>query len=64
MEATTENPLDEINKISHLLPLEVLQDITQRLTDHASMGGKETDHYVYQQLRYVRNVIAAQNKET
>lgn len=55
--------LDEINQLSHKLPLLVLDDIHKRLTDHASMGGGEDDYYVHQQLRYARNVIASQEKK-
>lgn len=63
MESITENPMEEILKLTNKLPLLVLQDINQRLTDHASMGGLETDYYVHQQLRYARNVIAAQKEK-
>lgn len=49
--------LDEINKIAHKLPLEVLQDIDKRTGDWLAMGGKHDDPYIQQQLRYARNVI-------
>lgn len=48
------NPLEEINSIAHLLPLPVLQDINQRIGDWLASGGKETDPYIEQQLRFAR----------
>ncbi|QCT03310.1 hypothetical protein E6C60_2598 [Paenibacillus algicola] len=53
-----ENPLDEILKISHLLPASVLQDINQRIGDWlAAMGGKDTDPYIEQQLRFAKRFV-------
>ncbi len=40
----------EIAKISHQLPLVVLQDINKRITDWIASGGKEDDSYIEQQL--------------
>jgi hypothetical protein len=51
------NPLEEILKISNKLPLEVLQDINQRIGDWLATSGKETDEYIAQQLRFARRFI-------
>ncbi|MGF7046377.1 hypothetical protein J2T13_000853 [Paenibacillus sp. DS2015] len=51
------NPLAEINKIQHHLPLEVLQDIDRRIGDWLATGGKEDDPYISQQLRYVKRFV-------
>lgn len=52
-----ENPLREIEKIAHQLPLVVLQDINKRITDWLSGGGKEDHPYIEQQLRFAQNFI-------
>ncbi|CAM3998363.1 DUF6877 family protein [Paenibacillus lactis] len=52
-----ENPLDEILKISDQLPMTVLQDINQRVGDWLAMGGKDTDPYIEQQLRFARRFV-------
>ncbi len=49
-------PIQEIAKIAHKLPIEAIQDINQRIKDWTMYGGKEDDPYVWQQLRYARNV--------
>ena len=49
-------PIQEIAKIAHKLPVEAMQDINQRIGDWMAMGGKDDDPYVWQQLRYARNV--------
>lgn len=54
---TQPNPMDEILKISHLLPMAVLQDINQRIGDWMAMGGKYTDSYIEQQLRFARRFV-------
>lgn len=50
-------PLEEINKLSHLLPFEVLQDIDKRVSDWLAGGGTEDDPYIQQQLRFAKNYI-------
>ncbi|MFS0594213.1 DUF6877 family protein [Cytobacillus horneckiae] len=47
----------EINKIAHLLPLEVLNDIDKRIGDWLATGGKESDPYIEQQLRFAKKFI-------
>ncbi|MBG9603935.1 DUF6877 family protein [Cytobacillus firmus] len=51
------NPLEEINKIAHKLPLEVLADINQRIGDWLAGGGKEDDPYIEQQLRFAKQFV-------
>ncbi|MGM0776947.1 MAG: DUF6877 family protein [Bacillota bacterium] len=51
------NPLEEINKIAHKLPLEVLTDINQRIGDWLAGGGKEDDPYIEQQLRFAKQFV-------
>lgn len=51
------NFVEEITKISSELPLVVLQDINQRITDWLVSGGKETDPYMEQQLRFAQRFV-------
>lgn len=51
------NPLEEITSIAHLLPLPVLKDINQRIGDWLASGGKETDPYIEQQLRFAKRFV-------
>lgn len=51
------NPLDEINKIAHQLPLLVLKDINQRIGDWLATGGNDDDPYIEQQLRFARRFV-------
>ncbi|WP_197485312.1 DUF6877 family protein [Sporosarcina psychrophila] len=51
------NPINEIHKISHHIPLKALQDIHQRIIDWLAGGGKEDDPYIHQQLRYARQFV-------
>ncbi|MGH1256019.1 MULTISPECIES: DUF6877 family protein [Bacillus] len=48
--------MDELNKIAHLLPFEVLTDIKSRLTDWVASGGSWDDPYIKQQVRYAKRV--------
>lgn len=52
-------PMEQIEELINEMPLPVLKDIQQRLTDWASSGGKDDDPYVEQQLRYLQNVSKA-----
>lgn len=51
------NPMEEITRISNRLPLPVLQDIDKRIGDWLASGGKETDAYIEQQLRFAQRFI-------
>lgn len=51
------NPINEIHKISHHIPLEALQDIHQRIADWRANGGNHDDPYVFQQLRYAQRFV-------
>jgi hypothetical protein len=51
------SPLHEILMIADQLPAEVLKDINQRIGDWLAMGGKETDEYIEQQLRFARRFV-------
>lgn len=51
------NPMEEITRISNRLPLPVLQDIDKRIGDWLASGGKETDAYTEQQLRFAQRFI-------
>ncbi|KMQ28791.1 hypothetical protein TU53_23065 [Bacillus cereus] len=55
MKEKSEN-MDELNKIAHLLPFEVLTDIKSRLTDWIASGGSWDDPYIKQQFRYAKRV--------
>lgn len=53
-------PIEKINHIAHKLPIVALEDINNRIKDWIVSGGKETDPYIYQQLRYAENIIKYQ----
>lgn len=55
-------PLQEIVKLSHKLPIEVLQDIDKRVGDWIAAGGKEDDPYIEQQLRFARNYLRSKKQ--
>ena len=50
-------PIQEIAQIAHKLPIEAIQDINQRIVDWMASGGNEDDPYVWQQLRYAKNIL-------
>ncbi|WP_270167542.1 DUF6877 family protein [Paenibacillus sp. SYP-B4298] len=54
------NPMQELVNISSKVPLEVLQDVYQRIGDWLAMGGEETDPYIEQQLLYAKKFIKAE----
>lgn len=47
---------DLVNK-SDMIPAVALKDISGRISDWLSSGGKETDQYIKQQFRYAENLI-------
>jgi hypothetical protein len=51
----TMEPMRELNKIAHHLPIPVLQDIDKRITDWLASGGTENDPYIEQQLRFAKH---------
>lgn len=51
------NYMQEIIKISDQLPSVVLKDINKRIGDWLASGGKETDSYIEQQLRFARRFV-------
>ncbi|MFJ5621978.1 DUF6877 family protein [Peribacillus loiseleuriae] len=51
------NVIQEISSIAHHLPLEVLQDINQRIGDWLASGGNENDPYIRQQLRFAQRFV-------
>ena len=54
-------PMEQIEELINEMPLPVLKDIQQRLTDWASSGGKDDDPYVEQQLSYMKHVRHVQH---
>ncbi|ARF66682.1 hypothetical protein B7C51_20375 [Paenibacillus larvae subsp. pulvifaciens] len=51
------DPLRELLKISGKLPPVVLRDIDQRIGDWLAMGGRTTDSYIVQQLRFAKRFV-------
>lgn len=43
------------------IPASVLQDVDKRISDWKSMGGKDSDTYIQNQLRYLKRVENAVN---
>ena len=43
------------------IPASVLQDVDKRISDWRSMGGKDSDPYIQQQLRYLKRVELVAN---
>lgn len=46
--------IEDINL--ELIPPCVLQDVDKRISDWRSMGGKDSDTYIQNQLRYLKRV--------
>nr|DAV13460.1 MAG TPA: hypothetical protein [Caudoviricetes sp.] len=44
---------------TRLIPVSVLQDVKSRISDWLASGGKETDHYIQQQIDYLKAVEKA-----
>lgn len=57
------NPLEEIIKLSSQLPAPVLKDIHTRIGDWLASGGKDTDPYLEQQLRFAKNYLKLKNPQ-
>lgn len=58
------NSIEEMSKAirKHNVPLEVQQDVNQRITDWVSMGGSIDAPYLKQQFRFVENFINSKRK--
>lgn len=54
---------ERISELSHKMPIQVLQDVSQRIGDWLSSGGSHEDEYIKQQLRYMENVANAMEGE-
>lgn len=46
--------LEDINL--DIIPIEVLIDVDKRITDWKAVGGKDSDTYIQNQLRYLKRV--------
>ena len=46
--------LEDINL--DIIPIEVLIDVDKRITDWKAAGGKDSDTYIQQQLKYLKRV--------
>jgi len=46
--------LEDINL--DIIPIKVLQDVDKRISDWRSMGGKDSNLYIQQQLKYLKRV--------
>ena len=50
-------PADRLTEIVDQLPVEVLLDIKNRMGDYLLGGGKLTDPYMWQQIRFAENYL-------
>lgn len=50
--------MDRITELAPQIPIDVLEDVTNRIKDWIVSGGKEDDPYIEQQLRFVERVAA------
>lgn len=46
--------LEDINL--DIIPIEVLMDVDKRITDWKAAGGKDSDAYIQNELRYLKQV--------
>lgn len=46
--------LEDIN--IDIIPIEVLMDVDKRITDWKAAGGKDSDAYIQNELRYLKRV--------
>lgn len=51
--------LEDINL--DIIPIKVLQDVDKRIADWKAAGGKDSDEYIQNQLRYLKRVEKAVN---
>lgn len=57
------NPIEELHKIAHLVPMQVLMDIDKRITDWIAAGGNENDPYIEQQVRFAKRFVKENKNE-
>lgn len=50
--------MDRITELAPQIPIEVLEDVMNRIKDWIVSGGKEDDPYIEQQLRFVERVAS------
>ena len=51
--------LEDINL--DIIPIKVLQDVDKRIADWKAFGGKDSDAYIQNQLRYLKRIEKAVN---
>ena len=51
--------LEDINL--DIIPIKVLQDVDKRIADWKATGGKDSDEYIQNQLKYLKRVEKAVN---
>lgn len=51
--------LEDINL--DMIPINVLQDVNKRIADWREPGGKDSDTYIQNQLRYLKQIEKAVN---
>ena len=51
--------LEDINL--DMIPINVLQDVDKRIADWRAAGGKDSDAYIQNQLRYLKQIEKAVN---
>ena len=51
--------LEDINL--DMIPINVLQDVNKRIADWRAAGGKDSDTYIQNQLRYLKQIEKAVN---
>lgn len=54
--------LEDINL--DMIPINVLQDVDKRIADWRAAGGKDSDAYIQNQLRYLKRVELMANNAT
>lgn len=54
--------LEDINL--DMIPINVLQDVDKRIADWRAAGGKDSDAYIQNQLRYLKRVELMTNNAT
>lgn len=54
--------LQQLTDLAPQVPHNILLDIHQRVGDWLASGGGEDDSYIYQQLRYAKQVVMAKEQ--